>query len=223
MLGVPLLREGAALGTFALTRTNVDPFSEKQIELVTTYADQAVIALENARLLSELRESLEQQTATAEVLSVINASPGDLAPVFDAMVDKALRLCDATYGALAIFEGDYYRAFSLRGGMPEELSAFVTKPVLVPPGTPPDRLRRGEDTVHVRDLGETPPERRTPGLQVMINAGARTSLWVSLRKEATASGFFAIYRTEAERPLQFTSPGKSMFVAANSGRVASIN
>ena len=199
-LSVPLLRDGETIGVFGLVRTEVNPFSDKQIELVTTFADQAVIAIENARLLTELRELLEQQTATAEVLSVINASPGDLAPVFDAMVDKALRLCDATYGALAIFEGNHYRAFSLRGGMPEELTEFVTKPVIVPPGTPPDRLRHGEDVVHVRDLADTPPERQTPGLRAMINAGARTSLWVSLRKETTALGFFAIYRTEA-RPF----------------------
>jgi len=197
---VPILKEDELIGTIAVYRQEVRPFSDKQIALVEGFAAQAVIAIENTRLLSELRESLEQQTATAEVLSVINASPGDLAPVFDAMVDKALRLCGATYGALAIFEGDHYRAFSLRGGMPEELTAFVTKPVIVPPGSPPDRLRHGEDTVHVRDLGETPPERRTPGLQAMINAGARTSLWVSLRKETTALGFFAIYRTEV-RPF----------------------
>src|SRR5262249_40323987 len=113
LLGVPMRREGVLIGAIAMWRTEVRAFSAKELALVETFADQAVIAIENTRLFNELRESLQQQTATSQVLQVISTSPGELEPVFKAMLENAVRICEASFGNLLLYEGDVFRHVAL--------------------------------------------------------------------------------------------------------------
>jgi GAF domain-containing protein/anti-sigma regulatory factor (Ser/Thr protein kinase) len=199
-LFVPLCKDAEAAGYIAAARSEVRPFTDKQIALLQSFAAQAVIAMENARLITETREALEQQTATAEVLQVINSSPGDLAPVFDAMLEKAMRLCGAAFGVFAIYDEEHYRVAATHG-VPVGLAEFVRQAVRIHPGSMPDRIRRGEDTIQVSDITALGSELRTPGLVAMIELGnARTAVWVALRKDGVAQGFFGVYRQEV-RPF----------------------
>ena len=201
-LGVPLLREDEPIGVIVLARQRVQSFTEKEIGLITTFADQAVIAMENARLITEAREALEQQTATAEVLQVINSSPGDLMPVFDAMLDRAMRLCGAAFGELAIIEGGQPRTVTTRG-VPAAFAKFRSRYRASPlPGSITARVFAGEPVIHTIDAADSDLYREgEPHRRAMVDlGGARTSLAVTLMKDRDVLGAIHVYRQEV-RPF----------------------
>src|SRR5262249_8769303 len=113
MLGVPMMKENTLIGALVILRREARPFTDKEVELVKNFAAQAVIAIENARLLSELRESLQQQTATSDVLRIISSSQGELGPVFESILDNATRICEAKFGSLFLRERDGFRNVAL--------------------------------------------------------------------------------------------------------------
>jgi GAF domain-containing protein len=201
---VPMLKDSECVGGFVLFRRELRPFTDKQIELVQNFAAQAVIAIENTRLLSELRESLEQQTATSEVLRVISSSPGALEPVFQAMLESATRICEARFGNLFLLEGYNYRAVAVHG---ESYYAdwFRRDPVADirdNPGTPLDRLTRSKQVLHIYDLrlDESYLDGNPRIVALVDTAGARTELVVPMLKEDELIGAIVIYRQEV-RPF----------------------
>ena len=199
-----MLKEDEPVGAISIYRKEVRPFTDKQIELVTNFAAQAVIAIENARLLSELRESLEQQTATADVLKVISSSPGELEPVFQAMLENATRICEAKVGNLFLREGDHFRAVAVHGES-DYADWFRREPVVsLPdhPGTPITRVTETKQVLHIPDLrNDQSYLSGDPRIASLVNsAGARTHIVVPMLKESELIGVIVIYRQEV-RPF----------------------
>jgi GAF domain-containing protein len=212
-LATPLLREGVPIGAILIRRMEVRPFTPKQIELLTTFADQAVIAIENVRLFEaeqartrELTEALEQQTATSEVLSLINSSRGELQPVFEIMLANATKLCEASYGAMWLNEGCALRNTAFHGEMPSTFTdQWRTAVIPLDQDVPVTRAARSHKPVQVADLRED--RAYLAGHQLAVGstdiAGMRTLVVVPMLKENEFVGAFAIYRQEV-RPFTDT-------------------
>jgi GAF domain-containing protein len=208
VLAVPLLREGRPIGVIGLLRSDVRPFNDRQIGLVQTFADQAVIAIENVRLFEaeqqrtrELSESLDQQTATSEVLQVISSSPGELEPVFQAMLANATRICEAKFGILYRCEGDALRTVAMHDAPQPFVEVRRSNPIIRPnPDTTLGRAMATKQPVQIADILEELDPLDARAAQLPKLAGARTVLAVPMLKENELLGAFVIYRTEV-RPF----------------------
>jgi adenylate cyclase len=212
LLVVPMLKEDSELvGAIGIFRQEVRPFTDKQIELVQNFAAQAVIAIENTRLLNELRqrttdlgEALEQQTATSEVLRVISSSPGELEPVFQTMLENATRICEARFGSLYLCEGDGLRMKAMHNAPPAFAQAIAQREPIYRPGPLSGlaRLITTKQTVHISDVSKDASyKKREPGVVRIVElAGARTLLNVPMLKEDELIGVIVIYRQEV-RPF----------------------
>ena len=196
LLGVPMLKEDELIGAILLYRQEVRPFTDKQIELVKNFAAQAVIAIENARLLNELRESLEQQTASADVLRVISSSPGELAPVFQSMLENAVHICQASFGNLLLCEDGAFRHVALFNA-PEAWAAEQQRDPVAPRRSA-RFLYRVADTKQIAHIADIAAE--NPDEPIARVAGARTLLIVPMLQENALVGVIAIYRQEV-RPF----------------------
>ena len=203
LLLVPMLKENELIGAIAIYRQEVCPFSDKQIALVQNFAAQAVIAIENTRLLSELRESLQQQTATADVLKVISSSPGDMKPVFEAMLTNALRICEAKFGHLLLYDGERFHAAHLHD-VPAAYREYWQKhgPICPGPNTGLGRIVRDKQMFHIPDLKAEAAYAARDSLRVVTveQAGARSLVGVPMLKEDNLVGAIVIYRQEV-RPF----------------------
>jgi GAF domain-containing protein len=210
-VAVPMLKDKMLIGAVIVYRQEVRPFSKKQIELVKNFAAQAVVAIENVRLLSELRQSLEQQTATSEVLQVISASPGELEPVFTTILEKAVRICDAKYGSLYLRENGKLRLVAAHD-VPELLEARRGVAFDPAPDGGLDEAIRNKCAVQIPDLAATSSYmERHPGMVEAVElAGIRTGVAVPMLKDDEVIGVIAIHRREV---LPFT--GKQVELLTN--------
>jgi class 3 adenylate cyclase/putative methionine-R-sulfoxide reductase with GAF domain len=204
LVAVPMLKDDALIGAILIYRQEVRPFTDKQIELVKNFAAQAVIAIENTRLLNELRQSLEQQTATADVLRVISSSPGDLQPVFEAMLQNAVRICEAKFGVLHLYETGGFRIGATHNA-PSAFAQAVARrePIFRPnPHHPLARVAATKCAVQVSDLTvDEAYKQRDPGAVRLVElAGARSLIAVPMLKDDVLIGDIVIYRQEV-RPF----------------------
>ena len=201
ILGVPILKGEELLGVMMIYHLEVRPFTDKQIALVETFADQAAIAIENTRLLAELRELLDRQTATSEVLRVISSSPTQLEPVFNAILENATRICEANFGNLFLREGDSFRAVAVHGPPTTYVDWYQREPVMNAAdiqNTPLDRVAWSKETLHVLDLRNDQSYRqRNPRIVGLVeSAGAHTLLGVPMLRKNDLIGAIFIYRQE---------------------------
>jgi GAF domain-containing protein len=208
LLAVPMLKEGEVIGTIFIYRQEVLPFTDKQIELVQNFAAQAVIAIENTRLLNELRqrtddlsEALEQQTATSEVLKVISSSPGELKPVFEAILENATRICEAKFGNLFLYTDNSFRIAAQKNAPSAYAERWRQRPVIVVgdnPHNPLDRLAASKSVIDIPDLmAEAGYIERDPRFVALVEAaGARTHLAVPMLKDNELVGAISIFRQD---------------------------
>jgi GAF domain-containing protein len=201
VINVPMLKDNDLIGVIAIHQ-EVRPFTDKQIELVKNFAAQAVIAIENARLLNELRQSLEQQTGTATVLGVISSSPGELPPVYDAMLQNAVRLCDAKFGNIYRWDGDAFSLVATHNTPPALIEARRSAPFRPHPDTGMGRIVATKTLAHIADLAaeQTYSERKPAIIEAVELGGIRTFLAVPMLKEDVLVGAITIFRQEV-RPF----------------------
>jgi adenylate cyclase len=209
LLAVPLLRDGEVIGVFSLARRDQEPFTQRQIDLVTTFADQALIAVQNVRLFEEvqartreLSESLQQQTATSEVLQVISSSPGDLAPVFDKMLENATRVCGAEFGSMILAEGDSFRQAALYNAPAAFAAVRANKVFDLATESAPSRAIRNRQAFQIEDvrLGPGYLAGAQSATELVELGGARSVVVVPMLRDDEAIGAITVYRQEV-RPF----------------------